>query len=218
MSEKKYYDIKYFNWQKKSGELGPLLDSWKFTKDIKPADVVLDFGCGGGYMLAALVCADKFGVEINDSARVQAKESGIKVFLDISELPEEIRFDKIISNHALEHVFNPYEILQTLKDKLKDDGLIIFFLPIDDWRREKKFLPHDINKHLYTWTPLLIGNLFEAAGFKIEKISITSHTWIPLSRLFYNLLPRKIFNFACNLWGFIIKSRQIKIVASKSLV
>lgn len=210
-----HYNEKYFSWQKKSGELGPKLDDWKFEPMINNNDVVLDFGCGGGYMLSAVDCADRYGVEINESAREQAKSNGLKVFPEISALPPEIKFDKIISNHALEHVFNPHGALSQLKEKLTDNGLIIFFLPIDDWRREKKFIPEDINKHLYTWTPLLAGNLFEAAGFKVNSVSITSHTWIPFSYYFNKFLPKKVYYFLCLVWGFIIKSRQIKIVASK---
>lgn len=215
MNKENYYDAKYFKWQKGSGQLGPILDDWKFKKEINKDDCVLDFGCGGGYMLKALSCKDKYGVEINETAREQAALNGIKVFSDINNLPDDVKFDKIISNHALEHVVNPFETLILLKDKLKDDGIIIFFLPIDDWRREKKFLPNDINKHLYTWTPLLIGNLFSLADFNVKKISITPHTWFPLSKILYKFLPKKIIYFLCCLWGVVIKSRQIKVVASR---
>ncbi len=213
--KKDYYDLKYFSWQKKSGELAPMLDGWKFKDEIRETDCVLDFGCGGGYTLNYLNCSNKYGIEINESARKQAQEYGISVFSYLSELPNNLTFDRIISNHALEHVLNPYDILVSLKIKLKDDGLMIFFLPIDDWRVEKKYIPDDINKHLYTWTPLLIGNLFSLAGFEVISISLTSHTWIPFSRIFYKFLPRNIYNLICRIWGLVIKSRQIKIIASK---
>lgn len=215
MNKNNYYDAKYFKWQKGSGQLGPILDDWKFKKEINKDDCVLDFGCGGGYILKSIECKYRYGVEINETARGQSVVNGIKVFPDINSLPDGVKFDKIISNHAIEHVVSPFETLTLLKNKLKDDGVIIFFIPIDDWRREKKFLPSDINKHLYTWTPLLIGNLFSFAGFKINKISVTSHTWFPLSRVLCKFFPKKIIYFLCCFWGAVIMSRQIKVVASK---
>ena len=38
-------------------------------------DKVLDFGCGGGYMLSTFENTEKFGVELNDIAREKAKKN-----------------------------------------------------------------------------------------------------------------------------------------------
>lgn len=210
-----HYDQKYFAWQKKTGVLGPILDNWKFTPHIKPEDTVLDFGCGGGFMLQSLNCAHRYGVEINATARATANQNGIIAVEKISDLPADIQFNRIISDHALEHVICPHATLSALKEKLTADGLLIMFLPIDDWRREKKFIASDINKHLYTWTPLLIGNLLEAAGFKVKTITIQTHAWIPWSKHLHRLLPKVIFNSLCTIWSILNKSRQIKVIATK---
>ena len=47
-----------------------------FSDFIKETDKVLDFGCGGGYLLNELNCADKYGVDINPVALEEASKWG----------------------------------------------------------------------------------------------------------------------------------------------
>ena len=69
---------------------------------------VLDFGCGGGYIISSLTCKRRIGIEINEIARQEAAEKGIEVYKYSNEVPDD-SCDLIISNHALEHVSAPYE-------------------------------------------------------------------------------------------------------------
>ena len=65
-----FYDSEYFDgYQKKIGELGGVLNKFKFQKYISKSDSVLDFGCGGGFLLNNLDCDTKVGIELNDIAR-----------------------------------------------------------------------------------------------------------------------------------------------------
>jgi hypothetical protein len=65
-----HYDADYFSWQKNIGTFGGWANLTKFADYIKHTDNVLEFGAGGGYLLANVVCAAKIGVEINPSARI----------------------------------------------------------------------------------------------------------------------------------------------------
>ena len=58
MSDKvsEHYDDDYFDWQSEAGEFGGWANQTKFIKYISKDDVVLDFGCGGGYLLKNLDC------------------------------------------------------------------------------------------------------------------------------------------------------------------
>lgn len=47
-----HYNEDYFNWQKNIGLFGGWANSTKFEQYITKEDDVLDFGCGGGYLLA----------------------------------------------------------------------------------------------------------------------------------------------------------------------
>ncbi len=208
-----YYDTTYFKWQKKAGEYGANQDLWMYKDYVKPSDTVLDFGCGGGYMLKKLHCKNKYGIDINPVARKLAKEKDIHVFQSIKQLPKNVKFDVIISHHTLEHVTDPANILKQLRIRLKKNGTIICVVPIDDWRTQKKYNAEDINQHLYTWTSQLLGNLFVTCGYKINSINILSFMWLPLSRYYYRYIPKPLYYFMSRIWSEVILSRQIRIVA-----
>lgn len=215
-NNKIHYNKKYFDWQKKAGWYGAQQDIWMYESFIKKTDNVLDFGCGGGYMLARLKCKLKYGVDINPLARSEALKNNIHVFENLSQLPR-VKFDIIISHHTLEHLDNPAGVLQNLKNYLKKKGKLICVVPIDDWRIEKKVNIKDINQHLYTWSPLLLGNLFVHCGYKIKNVEIIERAWLPLSRYYYSFVPKLIYNFFSWFWSKVTFSRQIRVVAQASI-
>lgn len=119
MTANKHYDEKYFQYQKNIGVFGAKANRIKFEKLIFDNLKVLDFGCGGGYLLNEFKCKiDKYGIEINEVARNQAIENGLKCYKSSNELPSDY-FDLIISNNALEHCENPYLELKELYRALK---------------------------------------------------------------------------------------------------
>ncbi len=209
-----HYNQKYFSWQKKAGEYGGQQDLWKFKPFIKQSDFVLDFGCGGGYILEKLDCKEKYGIEINETAIKETRRRGISVFKKLSDLPSSVKFDVIISHHTLEHLENPAEILKEMKKYLKKSGVAVHVVPINDWRSEKKYAKNDINKHLYTWTPQLLGNLFTQCGYEVKEISITPYQWLPLSRYYFKYIPKFLYYPLGKFWGALLKIREMRIIAT----
>lgn len=209
-----YYDKNYFTWQKKAGLCGGMQDIWKFQKYIKNTDVVLDFGCGGGYILGKINCKKRVGVEVNKTAQKIAQKKGITVFDSLQKLPRSLKFDIIISHHTLEHVDNPAGALKELKKYLKPKGRTIHVIPVDDYRQQPKYYSHDINQHLFTWTPLLIGNLFSHCGYTIKKVQLIPYLWLPLSVYYYTFIPKPIYYFLTKMWGTFLGIREIHIVAT----
>jgi len=208
-----YYDQKYFDWQKRLGQIAVKRDYWKFYKFIKHDDVVLDFGCGGGYLLAAYKCKEKYGIELNPSAQRVAIENGLNAVETVIDLPKDVMFDLIISNHALEHVYNPLETIKSLYPRLKDTGKIVFYVPIK-CREERKYFEGDINQHLHCWTPLLIGNLFATAGYKVKKARFVIHAWLPGSS-YLHFIPNFLYHPMCFIWSILTDVKQVMIVAAK---
>ncbi len=208
-----HYDQSYYDWQKKSGELGALIDLWKFSPYIRSADTVLDFGCGGGYILEQLKCKKRYGVDISPVARREAESRGIVMSERVQDLPADLRFDAVISHHSLEHVEDPAAVLKALRRRMRPNAVAVHVVPINDWRNDRRYDPSDINKHLYTWTPLLLGNLFVHCGYEIEHIEILTHAWLPLSRYTYRLLPHPPYHLLRPLFAFATRNRQIRIVA-----
>ena len=149
-----HYDEKYFKWQKQIGEIGGILNKFKFEEHIQNDNITLmDFGCGGGYLLNNFNVKKKIGFDINKTALEECRKKSIEVYSNFDDI-ENNSIDIIISNHAMEHVPEPLYILKELYKKLKNNGSIIIVIPCEQ-STETSFYYNssDINKHLYTWCP-----------------------------------------------------------------
>lgn len=109
-------------------------------------------------------CNKKVGVEVNPAAAEVLKQNGIEVFQNADDIPDEY-VDVEISNSALEHTLHPFEELKSLNRKLRKGGKIIFVVPCEAISHAYK--PNDMNHHLFSWSPMCIGNLFTEAGFTL---------------------------------------------------
>ena len=209
----KHYDNRYFKWQASIGEFGGWANQSKFVDYISPTDDVLDFGCGGGYLLKGLNCKNKMGVEINPSAMEIAANNDIEVYDSVDNISNEY-VDIIISNHALEHTLRPLDELKSLYKKLKIGGKIIFVVPCESISYSYK--PNNVNHHLDSWSPACLGNLFTEAGFSLIESKAYIHKWPPMYRLVARLGGRKLFEIACRVYGRIARSWfQVRAVGEK---
>jgi SAM-dependent methyltransferase len=209
----KHYNSKYFEWQKSIGEFGGKVNLFKFENFIKQNDNVVDFGCGGGYLLKNIECRNKIGVEVNKFAANVAENNGIKVVSKIEKVPDGWA-DVVISNHALEHILNPSEALIKLKDKLKTKGKIVFVVPFEV---KNSYKENDINMHLYTWSPQNLGNLFKVTGYKVLSVKLLKTLWPPYYELLFRLFGLTVFNFISKVYSLLYgRLYEIQIVASKN--
>jgi SAM-dependent methyltransferase len=196
-----HYDADYFAWQDANARLKAELKVEVFGRFVQSEDTVIDFGAAGGSMLAALPGARRIGVELNDVARGQASSRyGLEVYKTLDLVPDGIA-DVLVSNHTLEHLEAPFDALRQMRGKLKPDGRLVLVLPIDDWRvrKARKWDPTDVDRHLYTWTPLNLGNLLAEAGYHPEHLEILHRT---LMRSYARAarLPRPVFRLL--MWAF----------------
>ncbi len=207
-----HYNKTYYTWQKDMGAFGGWADLIKFEKYITPDMNVIDFGCGGGFLLNIIQCEGKIGIEINDVARESVDNFGIKSCRVVGEAPDDWA-DCIISNHALEHVSDPLQQILGLKDKMKVGGKIIFVVPFDSYR----YKPNDINYHLFSWSPMNLGNLFTEAGYKVLESKEFIHKWPPFYAKLAYIFGQRIFNFLCVTYGWMSRysCSQVRIVAEK---
>jgi len=206
------YSSDYFNWQKNIGAFGGHANLFKVKDFITKDDKVIDFGCGGGYLLANIICKEKIGVEINDVARNQAAVNGIPTVKYSSEIPDGWA-DVIISNHALEHVENPLQELKTLFLKIRTGGKIVFVLPHEV---KNRYIPGDVNQHLYTWSPMNAGNLFTRAGFSVMRVETIKHAWPPYYPAVRKLCGEKLFDVICRIYAIIFSNEyQVRVIGVK---
>jgi SAM-dependent methyltransferase len=204
--------VDYFDYQRRLGVLGGELNLFKFERHVRPDDAVVDFGCGIGALLERLPAGFKSGVEVSEPARREAQARGLEVVASTTEL-ESASADVVISNHALEHTLAPLDELRELRRILRPGGKLVLWLPIDDWRAQRRPRP-DPNHHLYTWTPLSLANLLEEADFEVEESRVVAHAWPPFTALVARL-PRPLFDLLARFWAIARRRRQVMAVARK---
>ncbi len=207
-----YYDEMYFEWQKSMGEFGAKIKKRLFEPYIPNDAVLMEFGAGGGYLLDALQAKEKLGIEINDMARKQAEEMGIRSVKRICECPDNYA-DVIISNSALEHVENPLEVLRELHGKLKDNGKIVFYVPNESCDTE--YRRSDVNNHLYTWNCLNIGNLFKTAGYFVYSVQKVKEVWPKDYMKIEQEVSEELFDALAEIGGHALHENRCLIVAYK---
>ena len=91
----------------------------------------LDVGSSTGVFLKMMGDAhgcESLGVEPGDVFREYSNKSGINTIADISEV--EGKFDFISMSHVLEHLIDPLEMLETVRDLLEDDGHLFVEVPL----------------------------------------------------------------------------------------
>lgn len=143
----------------------------RFFRDFtQSSQVVLDFGCGTGGVLASLDARHRIGVEISEYAVNEARRVLDEVWDDLSSIDDEA-VDRIISYHALEHVDSPSHILREFVRILKPGGAVRILVPCEMpilIRPHLGWQPND-DMHLHSWTPLTLGNLLTVSGFEIAS-------------------------------------------------
>lgn len=208
-----HYDDNYFSRQALIGNFGGWADLSKFNKFISEDDDVLDFGCGGGYLLRNLQCHRKVGIESNKLAAEKAKQNAIEIYSNSKDVPDNY-VDKIISNNALEHTLQPFDEIKTLYLKLRKGGKIVFVVPCESI--SKAYRADDINHHLYSWSPMSLGNLFTEAGYILIESKPYIHKWPPYYKTIAKLGGRTFFEITCRIYGRIERSWfQVRAIAEK---
>ena len=56
-------------------------------------------------------------------------EENINVYNNIKNIPSEIKFDCIMLNHVLEHLYDPIDILKNIKKRMNEKTLLIIEVP-----------------------------------------------------------------------------------------
>ena len=209
-----HYSDDYFKWQSQIGVFGGIANRKKFEEYIKPSDFVVDFGVGGGYLIEGINCAKKIGIEIKPSARAAAEARGLTMYENFNQI-EDSTVDVVISNHALEHTDAPLEILRQIHRVLKKNGKVIFVVPCE--AVSLQYVETDTNFHLYTWSPMNLGNLFRRAGFDVVESKPYMHKWPPSNfRTIQKYIGWTGFHFICRIYSHLSRrSFQVRCIAVK---
>jgi SAM-dependent methyltransferase len=147
---------------------------------IASGSVFLDFGCGSDAFLnnVRLKGVITIGMDFSPQVVHKVRSSGHKSILYSSEDSwNDIDDDSLTfvrMNHVLEHLYNPLEVLQTIKKKMKSGSVLHIAIPnpqgISALLFKDKWLGLDAPRHIMLFSPKALSNLLIDSGFKNFKI------------------------------------------------
>jgi SAM-dependent methyltransferase len=125
---------------------------------------VLDFGCGDGKFLNRLQDAgwETYGIE-------PSSEVAFLRHTRLTTPPQDGSFDLVFLHHVLEHIRNPYGVLQQLARTLREGGILFVGVP----RLDTLPLHHDLKycldgrKHLMCFSERCLAGLLARAGCSV---------------------------------------------------
>ena len=154
----------------------------------KEAKIILEIGCGDGNFGNLLLengAKEVWGIEYEKEQGQIAEKVMTKVFVgDVAEqllnLPDQY-FDAIVCNDVLEHLIDPYTVINKLRPKLKKDGVMISSIP--NIRYFRNLFDYFFNKnwdytdsgimdktHFRFFTYKSIRKMFESNGYEVVKM------------------------------------------------
>jgi SAM-dependent methyltransferase len=140
----------------------------KLAPQVRPADVVLEYGAGLGWNLAALPCRRKIGFDVADFLAPTLHGLGIEFVTETKSIPDG-SMDVVLCHHTLEHVSDPPAALLEMFRLLAPTGKLLLFVPLEREAKYHKFVVDEPNHHLYSWNTQSLGNLVQETGFQVTE-------------------------------------------------
>ena len=185
----------------------PLMDNPKGKK-------ILELGTGPGELLKFLTKkgANVTGLDIAPNKKLLQEGYSIKKHDLNTGIPSEKNsFDVVIALEVLEHLFNPYEMMDEIQRVLKKGGSAIISMPNTDgfFSRigqlyEKRGDKLDIYWHHYQPSVKSIQNLVNTRLKIVKEIGLLKFNKFSLLNSFSNLLLKINRDFFCG--GFMVKA------------
>lgn len=184
---------------------------------------LLDFGCGNGHLMLRF---EKYGFkctgfDIDYNSIAVAKELGLEVFSgNFFNIDFNKKFDVVILNQSLEHLYDPSKYLKHIRSLLEDNGQLIISVPnsssVDFHILKDSWTSFQAPTHIYHFNRDSLSFLLNKVGFKIIKISYSS----PLNSLkptylFKNF--KNIFKLQNSIFFSVIKSLLFAISSILSI-
>lgn len=183
-----HYDATYFGWQVKENQNNV---RWQRARlkpslEVAPRAAVFEVGCSGGYTLASISAGSKHCFEVNDVAIAHAAQKfpDIRVYKRWADVPDDT-MDYAYSFDSFEHHVSPLDNLMCLYAKMRRGGTVHIEVPYEHGSfggnspnvHGRRWKPGDVNNHLFTWSPLLLGNFVTAAGFRVTACRDGEEMW-----------------------------------------
>jgi len=184
---------------------------FKFLENLLLNKKILDFGSGNGGFLnfAKDTAKEVLAVELEKAVEPYYIKDNIPLEHNLDNIDK--KFDLITSFHVIEHIKEPLNILEKLKDLLEDDGKLIIEVPNANDALltvyENESFSHFTywSCHLYLYTQHTLELLAKKAGFEVEFIKHIQR--YPLSNHLYWLSKNKPGGH--EKWGNFLDSKEL---------
>ncbi|MEM3503638.1 MAG: class I SAM-dependent methyltransferase [Nitrososphaeria archaeon] len=172
-----------------------LLYAKLIKRDFSSCNLILDVGCGTGVFIETCKMLGKFvvGVDVDRRQLSHALNCarGFLVLADASYLPfKDSSVDGVFFSHVIEHLQNPFPILEEIRRVLKNGGVLIVITPTE-------------HKHFYTtghvraYTKETLSGTLLGVGF-LNIITVYGHSF--LLNIKDSEFLRKIINMMPIIW------------------
>ena len=141
---------------------------------------ILDVGCGAGNFLYSL---NKIGFKnltgIDPYINEEITNGDVKIYKEtINKLPDNKKYDLIISNHSFEHISNQLETLVKVSKILSENGTCLLRMPIKTeyiWNHYgTNWVQIDAPRHFFLHTPKSFKLLVKKSGLVIKDMIFDS--------------------------------------------
>lgn len=154
-----------------------------------PSAAILEIGCGSGatgaLALAEGRCGHYAGVELFEDAAAKAQRVLSEVVIgDVERIALPWRpasFDALILSEVLEHLVEPWRVLDRLAPLVRPGGMVLASSPnVSHWRVVAELLRGRFEladqgvfdrTHMRWFTPASFAAMFERAGFDVVKVA-----------------------------------------------
>jgi len=144
---------------------------------LKPDDAVLDIGCASGGFLSLLKSQgfnNLFGMDMCDSYMAKAEKMGITVKQGFAEnIPFDRKFDFLVADQVVEHLFDPNKIFEEAKRVLNKGGYFCIGLPDADYYAQHCFFEFHwflLREHVQHFNEPHLRSLAGRHGFTCENV------------------------------------------------
>jgi SAM-dependent methyltransferase len=180
--------------------------AYRLSRFLNKNASVLDIGCGNGKFLKRLLKYDNYqlyGIELEgNSAKRAASIPEIKLKIGVLEDKDfELNsIDAVTMFQVFEHLTEPKETLNIIKQILKKDGILIMSFPNINSLQSKifkgKWLHLDPPRHLFYFRPNDLVNLMKSLGFIHVKSS-------------YACIEQNPFGMVQSILNILFKKREL---------
>jgi SAM-dependent methyltransferase len=195
------------------------LRSEKINPFVRPVDIVLEYGVGTGWNLAALKCSWKIGYDVSEHLEEAVTSHGIDFITELDDVDDGCA-DVVLCHHVLEHTANPAEVLGAIGRKLYPAGKLLLYVPFERERRYRRYDREEPNHHLYSWNVQTLSNLVEECGFKVEEAGVGGYGYARFAGVWANKLKlgERGFRFIRRAVGFVKPLLEVRIIARRDFV